>query len=81
MRVAFPLVLLIASTNPTWAVQHHLSPNPVHADWATPSAITIDTVRSYVSMMGIAQAREVALANGLTRAQERRARRCLTTSR
>jgi hypothetical protein len=80
MKFALPLFLVIASTNPTWALQRHFSPAAGHTDWATPSPITCETVRSYVSMMGVAQARVVALANGMTSAQERRAKRCLTAS-
>jgi hypothetical protein len=80
MRAALPLFFVIASATPSWALQHHFSPSPGHTEWAAPSAITCETVRSYVSMLGIAQARAVARANGMTGTQERRARRCLSAS-
>jgi hypothetical protein len=52
-------------------------PRSHHAGWAEPSSISCDTVRANVSQMGFAQARAIALANGMTAAQERRARQCL----
>jgi hypothetical protein len=37
-------------------------------------------VRAYVSQVGLAQARAMARANGMTAEQERRARQCLARS-
>jgi hypothetical protein len=68
-----------AAISPAWAHSHHFYSGAGHPDWATPSAISCETVRSYVSMMGVAQARALALANGMTESQERRARQCLTS--
>jgi hypothetical protein len=42
------------------------------------SNITCDMVRSYVAQVGLAQARAMAAAAGMTAAEERRARQCLT---
>jgi len=39
--------------------------------------ITCATVRAYVAEVGVEQAREVAIAHGMTARQERMARRCL----
>jgi hypothetical protein len=40
--------------------------------------ISCETVRAYVAEVGLVQAREVALAHGMTAWQERLARRCLS---
>lgn len=39
--------------------------------------ITCEIVRAYVAQFGVAQARAIALAHGMTASQEQRARRCL----
>jgi hypothetical protein len=44
----------------------------------THSNITCDMVRSYVAQVGLAQARAMAAAAGMTASEERRARQCLT---
>jgi hypothetical protein len=41
------------------------------------SHVTCEMVRSYVAQVGLEQARAVALAAGMTPAEERRARHCL----
>ncbi|MGP0093304.1 MAG: hypothetical protein ACLPKB_25675 [Xanthobacteraceae bacterium] len=41
------------------------------------SGITCETVRAYVSQVGLEVARSMARANGMTRAQEHEARQCL----
>jgi hypothetical protein len=81
MRSTLLALFVLGASSQAWAHGHHFYPGAGHADWATPSAITCDTVRSYVNMMGVAQARALALAlaNGMTGAQERRARRCLAS--
>ena len=43
------------------------------------SAITCQTVRAYVSQVGIAAAKAFARANGMTASQERQARQCLAS--
>ena len=42
-------------------------------------AITCETVRAYVSQVGVVAAKAMARANGMTAAQERRARQCLAS--
>jgi hypothetical protein len=76
MKKAVLTLTLIAMAGPAWAHGHH-SYSKHQPDWAVPSQITCDTVRSYVSQVGLAQARAIARANGMTSDQERRARRCL----
>jgi len=41
------------------------------------SGMTCETVRTYVSQLGLEVARAMARANGMTQAQEHRARLCL----
>lgn len=79
MRSTLLALFVLGATGQAGAHGHHFYPGAGHADWATPSAITCETVRSYVSAMGVAQARALAVANGMTDAQERRARRCLAS--
>jgi hypothetical protein len=47
------------------------------ADQQAHSHITCDMVRSYVAQVGVEQARATARAQGMTTADEQRARRCL----
>jgi hypothetical protein len=75
-KVVF-LLLFVTTASAAWADHHRFRPRSHHAGWAEPSSISCDTVRAYVSQMGFAQARAIALANGMTAAQERRARQCL----
>ena len=42
-------------------------------------AITCETVRAYVSQVGLAAAKALARAHGMTPGQERRARQCLAS--
>jgi hypothetical protein len=49
--------------------------DPQRANRAGP--ITCQTVRAYVSQVGIAAAKAFARANGMTASQERQARQCL----
>jgi hypothetical protein len=51
-----------------------------HSIWKTASTghgITCNTVRAAVAMWGLSEARQFALAHGMTPNQEHRARRCL----
>jgi hypothetical protein len=60
---------------------HHRGGDRHHSDHAvsqqTHSHITCDMVRSYVAQVGLAQAKAMANAAGMTAAEERRARQCL----
>jgi hypothetical protein len=58
---------------------HHLNhPRSDTDSLSVHSHITCDMVRTYVAQMGLEQARTMARAAGMTAAEERRARRCLT---
>ena len=50
---------------------------PPRAERGQPSTFACETVRAYVSLVGLAQAKAMARASGMTAAQERRARQCL----
>jgi len=50
-----------------------------HGAGETHSHITCDMVRSYVAQVGLAQARAMAHAAGMTASEERRARQCLAS--
>jgi hypothetical protein len=52
--------------------------DPQRANRSEP-AITCQTVRAYVSQVGIAAAKAFARANGMTASQERQARQCLAS--
>jgi hypothetical protein len=54
--------------------RHHHS---LKAAAAGHSGITCATVRAYVSQLGLEVARAMAKANGMTQAQEHRAKQCL----
>jgi hypothetical protein len=65
------LMLFAGTASPVMADSHR-------ANRAEP-AITCETVRAYVSQVGLAAAKAIARANGMTAAQERRARQCLAS--
>jgi hypothetical protein len=67
MKTALLMLLFIATTSPVLA-------NPRGAQ---DSAISCETVRAYVSQVGLAKAKAIAWANGMTALQERMARECL----
>ena len=71
MRTALLMLLSIATAGPVLA-------GPTRADRVEPASITCETVRAYVARLGMAQARAMARANGMTSAQERKARQCLS---
>jgi hypothetical protein len=51
------------------------------AQQANTSDFSCDMVRAYVAQVGLIQAKMIALAHGMTAAQERRARQCLREER
>jgi hypothetical protein len=65
------LMLLFVSASPVLA-------DARQAKRAEPT-ITCETVRAYVSQVGLAAAKAIARANGMTPVQERRARQCLAS--
>ena len=71
MNWALLMLLFVAAAGPALA-------DPHRAARAEP-AITCETVRAYVSQVGVVAAKAMARANGMTAAQERRARQCLAS--
>jgi hypothetical protein len=71
MKTTLLMLLFVAAASPALA-------DPHRANRAEP-AMTCETVRAYVSQMGLTAAKAVARANGMTAAQERRARQCLAS--
>jgi hypothetical protein len=72
MKAALLLLLLVTAESPASA---HANSN--QAAWGESSAINCESIRSYVSQVGLAQARALARARGMTASQEWRARQCL----
>jgi hypothetical protein len=71
MKIVLLTLLFAGSASPVMA-------DPYRANRAEP-AITCQTVRAYVSQVGLAAAKAIARANGMTPVQERRARECLAS--
>jgi hypothetical protein len=69
MKTALLMLLFLTTASPVLAGPHR-------ANRGQPS-ITCETVRAYVSLLGLAQAKAMARANGMTDVQERRAMQCL----
>jgi hypothetical protein len=70
MKIVLPMLLFVATASPVTA-----DTRGSRAD----AAITCETVRAYVSRVGLAAAKAIARANGMTPVQERRARQCLAS--
>jgi hypothetical protein len=70
MKTAPLILLFVATASPVLA-------DPQRANRGEPSTAACETVRAYVSQVGLAQAKAMARANGMTAVQERRARQCL----
>ena len=70
MKTALLILLFLVTTNPVLAGSTRFNRSP-------PSGITCETVRAYVSLLGLAQAKAMARANGITPLQERKAMQCL----
>ena len=70
MKTALLTLLFLATASQVFAA-------PLRADRNQPPTVTCATVRAYVSLLGLAQARAMARANGMTAVQERRALQCL----
>jgi hypothetical protein len=71
MKITLRMLVFIAAASPALADQQQ-------ANRAEP-AITCETVRAYVSQVGVVAAKAIARANGMTASQERRARQCLAS--
>jgi hypothetical protein len=77
MKVALLTLLFVAGASPAWTNHHRAYQDSGDTAFVETSMITCETVRSYVRQLGLIQARAVARANGMTAAQEWRARQCL----
>jgi hypothetical protein len=71
MKTSLLMLLFVVAASPVLADPHRAGRDG--------SAITCDTVRAYVSQVGIVAAKAMARARGMTAAQERRARQCLAS--
>jgi hypothetical protein len=71
MKIVLLMLLFAGSASPVIADSYR-------ANRAEP-AITCETVRAYVSQVGLAAAKALARAHGMTPVQERRARQCLAS--
>jgi hypothetical protein len=77
-KTAVLTLVFVAAAYPACA-RHH-SHHHVHHERATTTAhsrITCETVRAYVAQVGLAQAKAMAQAAGMTQAEEREAAQCL----
>jgi hypothetical protein len=70
MKTALLMLLSVAVVDPVLAASNL-------ASRIDRSSITCETVRAYVGQVGLAQAKAIARASGMTVAEERRARQCL----
>jgi len=78
MRTALILLLLLTAGTSVLANPRRVDRNSGQAMASATSNINCETVRSYVTLVGLAQARALARANGMTASQEWRARQCLS---
>ncbi len=70
MKTALLTLLFLATASQVLAA-------PLRVNRNQSPTVTCATVRAYVSLLGLAQARAMARANGMTAVQERRAMQCL----
>jgi hypothetical protein len=75
MKIALSMLLFVAVASPGLADSQRANRYSIAS--AESSGISCDTVRAYVSQVGLAIAKTMARANGMTAVQERRARQCL----
>jgi len=71
MKTTLLMLLFVTAASPVLS-------DPHRANRAEP-AVTCETVRAYVSQVGLVAAKAIARANGMTPGQERRARQCLAS--
>jgi hypothetical protein len=80
---ALPALAFVVALWPLTVAAHHIHhyghhrAYHHHASVETHPQISCEMVRSYVAQVGVAQARAMAQANGMTSSDEQRARRCL----
>ena len=71
MKTTLLMLLFVTAASPVLA-------DPHRANRAEP-AVTCETVRAYVSQVGLVAAKAIARAHGMTTGHERRARQCLAS--
>jgi hypothetical protein len=74
MKTALLMLIFVAIASPVLA-----NPYRTYQTQVESSSINCETVRVYVSQLGLAHAKALARAAGMTASQEWRARRCLAT--
>ena len=77
MKIALLMTIFVATASPVLANSYRTYHDSERAQWDESSHIDCGTVRAYVAQVGLAQARTLARAAGMTAGQEWRARRCL----
>jgi hypothetical protein len=77
-KTAVLAVILVAASYPALA-RHHSKHHSHHRDHAVAShpRVSCETVRAYVAQVGLAQAKAMAQAAGMTQSEEREAAQCL----
>jgi len=77
-KTAVLAFILVAASYPALA-RHHSKHHSHHRDHAIAShpRVSCETVRAYVAQVGLAQAKAMAQAAGLTQSEEREAAQCL----
>jgi hypothetical protein len=77
MKTALHIVIFVVAAGSALAKPHHAYQNSGRAAVGESSHINCDTIRAYVNQVGLAQAKALARAAGMTASQEQRARLCL----
>jgi hypothetical protein len=77
MKIALFMIILVTTVSPVSANPYRTYHNSDQTQWDESSHVDCGTVRAYVAQVGLAQARTLARAAGMTAGQEWRARRCL----
>jgi hypothetical protein len=67
------IFVFVAASYPAIAMQHHYRPGAAGSH----ARITCEMVRAYVAQIGLAQAKAMAQAAGMTASEEREAVQCL----
>ena len=77
MKIALLTMILVTTASPVSANPYRTYHGSDQTQWDEASHVDCGTVRAYVAQVGLAQARTLARAAGMTPGQEWRARRCL----
>ena len=77
MKIALLMMIFVATASPASANSYRTYHDSNQTQWGESSHVNCETVRAYVAQVGLAQARTLARAAGMTANQEWRARRCL----